>query len=81
MNALSGRPAAVLKQVGGILVAALIGTLAGSLTGFAIDLYQSTQSVDLTTDTPWTVEGAPVGAVAGVLGYVAWRFRPRRKRN
>jgi hypothetical protein len=81
MKALEGRRGAVLKLVGRMLLAALVGTLVGSLMGFAVDLYISTQSVALSSDTPWTAEGAPVGAVAGLVIFGVFALRPRRGRN
>jgi hypothetical protein len=57
------RRRSALGLVVGLLLAALFGALIGSLVGFAVDLYVSTQSVVLTTDSTWTTEGAPLGAV------------------
>lgn len=75
------RRRSALRLVGGILLAALFGTLIGWLVGFAVDLYVSTQSVVLTTDSTWTAEGAPIGAVTGVGAFAALWPRARRTRN
>jgi hypothetical protein len=65
----------------GLLLAALFGALIGSLVGFAVDLYVSTQSVVLTTDSTWTTDGAPLGAVTGPGAFAAVWLRARRTRN